>query len=144
MYAYKCLHFKLCTPSSSARVDASFCLSWEFPLNLIFESADVKQSLCVCACAKLPQSYPTLCNPMECSPPGSSVHGILQARILEWVAMPSSRGSSQTQGLNSRLLQRRRILYNWATREAHIYIKSSTWILCILYVWSIAYIMVVW
>ena len=42
------------------------------------------------------QSYPTLCNPMDCSPPGSSVHGILQARILEWVAMPSSRGSSQS------------------------------------------------
>ena len=36
----------------------------------------------------------TLCNPMDCSPPGSSVHGILQARILERVAMPSSRGSS--------------------------------------------------
>ena len=35
-----------------------------------------------------------LCNPMDCSLPGSSVHGILQARILEWVAMPSSRGSS--------------------------------------------------
>ena len=41
------------------------------------------------------QLYPTLCNPMDCSPPGSSVHGILQTRILEWVAMPSSRGSSQ-------------------------------------------------
>ena len=40
------------------------------------------------------QSCPTLCDPMDCSPPGSSVHGILQARILEWVAMPSSRGSS--------------------------------------------------
>ena len=38
---------------------------------------------------------PALCNPMDCSPPGSSVHGILQARTLEWVAMPSSRGSSQ-------------------------------------------------
>ena len=36
----------------------------------------------------------TLCDPMDCSPPGSSVHGILQARILAWVAMPSSRGSS--------------------------------------------------
>ena len=36
-----------------------------------------------------------LCDPMDCSPPGSSVHGILQARILEWVAMPSSRGSSR-------------------------------------------------
>ena len=37
----------------------------------------------------------TLCDTMSCSPPGSSVHGILQARILEWVAMSSSRGSSQ-------------------------------------------------
>ena len=45
-------------------------------------------------CAQSIQSYPTLCDPMDCSPPDSSVHGILQARILEWVAMPSSRGSS--------------------------------------------------
>ena len=40
--------------------------------------------------AKLLQSCPTLCDAMDCSPPGSSVHGILQARILEWVAMPLS------------------------------------------------------
>ena len=38
----------------------------------------------------------TLCDPMDCSPPGSSVHGILQARTLEWVAVPSSRGSSRS------------------------------------------------
>ena len=41
------------------------------------------------------QSYPTLCNPTGCSLPGSSVHGSLQARILEWVAISSSKGSSQ-------------------------------------------------
>ena len=41
------------------------------------------------------QTCPTLCNPMDCSLPGSSVQGVLQARILEWVAIPSSRGSSQ-------------------------------------------------
>ena len=40
------------------------------------------------------KSCRTLATPWDCSPPGSSVHGILQARILEWVAMPSSRGSS--------------------------------------------------
>ena len=40
------------------------------------------------------QLCPTLCDPMDCSPPGSSVHGILQARILEWVAISFSRGSS--------------------------------------------------
>ena len=44
--------------------------------------------------AHLLRSCPTLYNPMDCNPQGSPVHGILQARILEWVAMPSSRGSS--------------------------------------------------
>ena len=48
-----------------------------------------------CMLAKSLQSGPTLCNPMGCSPPGSSAHGILQTRIPEWVAMPPSRGSSQ-------------------------------------------------
>ena len=38
--------------------------------------------------AKSLQSRPTICNPMDCNPPGSSAHGILQARMLEWVAMP--------------------------------------------------------
>ena len=41
------------------------------------------------------QSCPTLCDPMDCSPPGSSVHGTSQARILEWVVISFSRGSSQ-------------------------------------------------
>ena len=41
-------------------------------------------------CVKMLQSCPTLCNPMDCSPPGFSVHGILQARILEWVAVSFS------------------------------------------------------
>ena len=46
-------------------------------------------------CAKSLQSCPTLCDPMDGSPPVSSVHGVLQARTLGWVAMPSSRGSSR-------------------------------------------------
>ena len=55
-------------------------------------------------CAKLLQSCLTLYNPVACNPSGSSVHGILQARILEWVAMPSSRGIFLIQGLNLPLL----------------------------------------
>ena len=47
------------------------------------------------------QSCPTLCDPMDHSPPGSSVHRILQARTLEWVAMLSSRGSSQPRSWTS-------------------------------------------
>ena len=50
--------------------------------------------MCVCVLSQLLQSCPTLCDPMNCRLLGSSVHGILLARILEWVAMPSSRGSS--------------------------------------------------
>ena len=49
----------------------------------------------MCVHAKSLQSCPTLCHPMDCNPPGSSVHGILQARILEWVAIFFSRGFSQ-------------------------------------------------
>ena len=47
------------------------------------------------AAAQSLQSCPTLCDPMDCSPAGSSVHGISQARVLEWVAIYFSRGSSQ-------------------------------------------------
>ena len=53
--------------------------------------------VCVCVCTRAnvhTLSCLTLCDPMDCSPPGSSVHGNLQARILEWVVMPSSGGSS--------------------------------------------------
>ena len=52
-------------------------------------------------CAKSLQSCPTLCDPTDCSPPGSSVHGILQAGILEWVAMSSSRGSARPKDRSS-------------------------------------------
>ena len=56
-------------------------------------SRRVEKSLHVCA--KSLQLCLTLSDPVDCSPPGSSVHGILQARILEWVAMPAFRASSQ-------------------------------------------------
>ena len=59
----------------------------------------------------------TLCNPMDYSPPGSSIHGILQARILEWVAMPSSRGSSQPRDQTLVSLIVGRHFTVWATRE---------------------------
>ena len=57
------------------------------------------------------QSCWTLWDPVDCSPPGSSVHGILQARILEWVAMPSSRGSSQPRDGTLGLLHCKDMLY---------------------------------
>ena len=63
--------------------------------------------------SEVAQSSPTLSNPMDCSLPGSSVHGIFQARVLEWVAISFSRGSSQPRD------QTRVSHINlWATREA--------------------------
>ena len=56
------------------------------------------------------------CNPMGCSPPGSSIQRISQARILEWVAISFSRGIFPTQGSNPHLLHWKRILIHWATR----------------------------
>ena len=64
-----------------------------------------------------PQSCPTLCNPMGCSPQDSSVHGILQASILEWVAIPFSRGSSQPRDRTQVSCTAGRFFTNWATRE---------------------------
>ena len=77
--------------------------------------------------SEVTQSCPTLCDPMDCSPPGSSVHGILQARILEWVAISFSRGPSQPRDQTqvSRIAGRRFNL--WATREARQVLNKTCW-----------------
>ena len=64
------------------------------------------------------QPCPTLCDLMDCSLPGSSVHGILQARTLEWVALPFSRGSSQPRGQTWVSCIAGRFFTLWTTREA--------------------------
>ena len=59
--------------------------------SYIFVSYEVEVLVCVCVCSLCP----TLCHPMDCSPPGFSVRGIVQARIVEWSAISFSRGSSR-------------------------------------------------
>ena len=71
---------------------------------------------CVCVCVAW--SCPTLCDPMDCSPPASSVHGILLVRILEWVAIPFSRGSSQPRDRAQVSCIMGRCFTVWDTREA--------------------------
>ena len=75
--------------------------------------------------AKSLQSCPTLCDPTDCSPPGSSVHGTLQARILEWVAIPFCRRSSQTRDRTRVSFIGRWVLYHWVTRESCCTLLSS-------------------
>ena len=72
-----------------------------------------------------------LCNPMACSPPGFFVHGILQARILEWVTIPFSRGSSWSRDWTQVSWKGRQTLYHWATNFSeqyflkHMYLGAS-------------------
>ena len=70
------------------------------------------------------QSCPTLCNPTDYSLQGTSVHGILQARILKWVAIPFSRGSSQPRDWTCVSCMAGRFFTIWATREANKTINS--------------------
>ena len=80
----------------------------------------VQVSILIPVCC--PQPHPTLFDPMDCSPPGFSVHGILQARVLEWVAIPSSRGSSRPRNWTHvswvSCIAAGRFFTHWATWEA--------------------------
>ena len=81
-------------------------------------------------CCWVSKSCLTLCNPMNCSPPSSSVHGISQARILEWVAISVSS--------NLCLLYCRQILYHWATRKKkkkYIYICVCVCVYIYIYIY---------
>ena len=69
-------------------------------------------------CELVAQSCPTLCNSMDCSAPGSSVDGIPQARMLEWVAISSYRGSSQPRSWTRVSFTAVRFFTGWATRES--------------------------
>ena len=86
------------------------------------------------------QSCPTLCDPIDCNPPGSFIHGILQARILEWVAIPFP-----TQGLNPALLYYEQILYSLS--HQYLMLKPSgynseqeagNWYFVIIFCFSVA------
>ena len=76
-------------------------------------------------CVLVAQSCSTLCNPMDCSPLGSSVHGLVWERILEWGAIPFSRGSSQPRDQTPVFcLQNNRFMYGW---ESWTIKKAEHW-----------------
>ena len=84
---------------------------WWFEVSLIHRSEKAK--------VLVAQLCPTVCDPMDFSLPGSSVHGTLQAGILEWVAIPFSRGSSQPRDWTQVFCTTDIFSTIWATREAH-------------------------
>ena len=81
------------------------------------------------------QSCPTLCNPMHYSPPGSSVHRILQASILEWVAMPFSWGSSRPRDQTWVSCIAGRFFTIWATREAPWLVHGKCYLSVLVFSW---------
>ena len=83
--------------------------------------------------SEVSQSCPTLCDPVDCSPPSSSVHGILQARVLEWVAISFSRGSSRPRDWTQVSRIAGRCFNLWATREAR---SRDDKFLMLLFVWG--------
>ena len=105
---------------------------WEVGRTLCESCSDQPPSLCnpqgacvlrgwllvvvCCCCCSVAKLCPTLCNPMDCSPPGFSVCRIFQARIPERVAIPFSRGSSRSRDWTHFSYIGRRILYHWASR----------------------------
>ena len=84
---------------------------WQLGRNSEF-CQHATSSLCACSAA---QMCPTLCDPMYCSLPGSSVHGILQVRILKWVVISSSSGSCWPRDWTHVSCIFRQFLYHWVT-----------------------------
>ena len=79
-----------------------------------------------CCCCLVAKSCLSLCDPIDHSPPGSSVRGTSRARTLEWVAISSSRGSSQIRDRTHISFIGRQVLYQWPIREAQVlYVLGS-------------------
>ena len=98
-------------------------LNTDFPSKISLHSPII---LCVCS---VPRSCPTLWNPMDCCLPGSSVHGILQARILEWAAISCSRGTSWPRdGTPCVSCTGRWILYHWHRGSPPLILLNITFI----------------
>ena len=89
----------------------------------IKSSLRVSHGLCSEVLVLSCSSYPTLCDPMDCSLPGSFVHGIFQARILEWVAISFSRGSSRPRNQTCTSCIAGEFFTHWAIREVHLLVN---------------------
>ena len=118
------LHQKKNDPSKASSYSSSQYICQALMIYITFIMSYILPSVCVCVCVcvcvLVAQSCPTLCDPINCSPPGSSVLGISQTRILEWVAFPFSRRSSQPRERTQVSHIAGRIFTVWVAKEAHI------------------------
>ena len=112
------LMWELCDLPSKIPCWFSF---WRWKLERLFSGH-------VCVCVLVPRSRLTLCDPMGCSPPSSSIHGIFQARILEWVAVSFFRGSSWPRSWTWVFCIAGRLFTVWAIRgfQGVLTIKATT------------------
>ena len=110
--------FKICFTSRYTLYYWENCTSRSIDLRYMCTYLWVLLSVWVCIHA---QPCPTVCDPMDCKLPGSSVHGISQARILEWVAISFSKGSSWPRHWAPVSFIAGRFFTIWAIREAHCY-----------------------
>ena len=115
---------KLRSPFFQASFNSDVVTKWLWECRVVcftnfsFPTWRYYQNCCCCCLAA--KSCPALCHHIDCSPPGSSVLGISQARILKWVAISFSRGSSRPRDRTCGFCIGRRVLYHWATREAQL------------------------
>ena len=96
-----------------------------FFFHLFFSWRKTALQYCAGFCCEVTQSCLTLCDPMDHSLPGSSVHGIFQARLLEWAAISLLRGIFPTQGSNPGLLHCRQTLYHLSHQGSHTFKQQS-------------------
>ena len=118
------IFFSIIKHFSVNRIKISSQQQWEnFQVSFI-KFWDIINSLDKVKWSEVAQSCPTLCDPIDCSLPGPSVHGIFQAIVLEWIAISFSRGSSQPRAQTrvSGIVDRRFTV--WATREVKVVCKS--------------------
>ena len=91
--------------------------NWERSMSRLYIVTLLFNLHAECTVLIAPQLCPSLCNPTDYTPPGSSVHGVLQARILEWVAISFSRGSMRPRSWTQLSSTAGRFYNIWATRE---------------------------
>ena len=113
-----------------------FFYVWNYSkIKKLFKIFALKGTSIAVVCALVAQLCLTLCNPMDSSPSGSSVHGIFQARILHWVVIPFSTESSQPKVWTQVSWIAGRLFTVWATRKAlYIYTHICTHIYIYIYV----------